>query len=208
MVKNTTGGNKSKGKASKNISRPTNSFLRLSHDENNELYAQVVRPLGNGMCHVLCIKDGITRLCHIRGKFRGRGKSNNIVNNGSWLLVGLREWERSSSDSKKIHNCDLLEVYTDMEKDKLRTSVKINWSLFNTDKDNTNKTIIASESDADYIVFSDDKTDEYEKLIAAAPTIPKVADDKMLVFVDFNQIIDNEIIENKIHNDIIDIDDI
>ena len=197
MVKNTTGGNKSKGKASKNFSKPTNTFLRLSH-EDNELYAQVVRPLGNGMCHVVCIKDGVTRLCHIRGKFRGRGKGDNIVKNGSWLLVGLREWERTSDDSKKFQNCDLLEVYTDFEKEKLRTSVKINWSLFNTDDDSHDKTKIASE--ADYIVFGDDKTDEYEKLIAASSRSKDA--DGMTGFVDLN-----EVVEKK-DDDIIDIDDI
>jgi initiation factor 1A len=202
MVKNTTGGNKSKGKASKSFAKPTNTFLRLSHDEDNELYAQVIRPLGNGMCHVQCIKDGATRLCHIRGKFRGRGKGDNIVKNGSWLLVGLREWERASTDAKKFQNCDLLEVYTDVEKEKLRTSVKINWSLFNTDKDETDKTKIAS--DADYIVFADDKTDEYEKLISA-PVRQKDADDNIPGFVDFNQVVENK---KDDEDDIIDIDDI
>jgi hypothetical protein len=117
------------------------------------------------------------------------------------LLVGLREWERASTDAKKFQNCDLLEVYTDVEKEKLRTSVKINWSLFNTDKDETDKTKIAS--DADYIVFADDKTDEYEKLISA-PVRQKDADDNMLGFVDFNQVVENK----KDDDDIIDIDDI
>jgi len=201
MVKNTTGGNKSKGKASKSFAKPTNTFLRLSHDEDNELYAQVVRPLGNGMCHVQCIKDGATRLCHIRGKFRGRGKGDNIVKNGSWLLVGLREWERASADPKKFQNCDLLEVYTDVEKEKLRNSVKINWSLFNTDKDETDKTKIAS--DADYIVFSDDKTDEYEKLIATPASRTKDSDG-MPGFVDFNEVVEKKVDDD----DIIDIDDI
>ena len=92
MVKNTTGGNKAKSKASKSFIKPANTYLRTAECEF-ELYAQVTRVLGNGMCHVLCVNDGQTRLCHIRGKFRGRGKGDNIVKNGSWLLVGLREWE-------------------------------------------------------------------------------------------------------------------
>ena len=103
MVKNTTGGNKSKSKASKSFVKPTNTYLRTSECEL-ELYAQVDRVLGNGMCHVLCANDGLTRLCHIRGKFRGRGKGDNIVKNGSWLLVGLREWENARGDGKKLQN--------------------------------------------------------------------------------------------------------
>jgi hypothetical protein len=121
-------------------------------------------------------------------------------------LVGLREWERASADPKKFQNCDLLEVYTDVEKEKLRNSVKINWSLFNTDKDETDKTKIAS--DANYIVFSDDKTDEYEKLIATPASRTKDSDG-MPGFVDFNEVVDKKVVDKKVDDDdIIDIDDI
>ena len=99
MVKNTTGGSKTKGQARKFVNtakQPTN--IRLSNDDA-ELYAQVTKMLGNGMCHVLCI-DGKTRLCHIRGKFRGRGKRDNLLGNNSWLLIGLREWEVGKDEKK------------------------------------------------------------------------------------------------------------
>lgn len=158
MVKNTTGGNKAKSKASKNFARPANTNLRTADDEC-ELYAQVTAILGNGMCHVLCAQDGIVRLCHIRGKFRGRRKSDNIVKRGTWLLVGLREWE-SSATSKKMQNCDLLEVYADHEKDKLKTDTTVNWSLFTT---NDNKEINIENDDN--IVFTDEKTDEYREIV-------------------------------------------
>ena len=167
MVKNATGGNKSKGKARKlNQGAPRqNAYLRTSSNEF-ELYAQVSKVLGNGMCHVLCVSDGATRLCHIRGKFRGRGKSDNIVKNGTWLLVGLREWENGSSGTnKKLQNCDLLEVYSELEKEKLKTNVKVDWSSFTA---NDNKNANLEENTTDAFVFSDQKEEEYNEILKAA----------------------------------------
>ena len=162
MVKNTTGGNKSKGKARKlNSSAPRpNAHIRLSSCDD-EMYAQVSKVLGNGMCHVLGA-DGKTMLCHIRGKFRGRGKNDNIAKNGSWLLVGLRAWE--SAGSKKLQNCDLLEVYSEVEKEKLKMNVKIDWSVFTA---NDNKNANLAEDNVDSFVFSDQKEDEYRELLKA-----------------------------------------
>jgi translation initiation factor 1A len=155
MVKNTTGGSKTKGQARKFVNtarQPTN--IRLSNDEG-ELYAQVTKMLGNGMCHVLCI-DEKTRLCHIRGKFRGRGKRDNLLGNNSWLLIGLREWE-SGKDEKKLENCDLLEVYSPIDVDRLKNTVNENWNLFNND----NGTKISDDD----VLFVDERTDEYMKLV-------------------------------------------
>ena len=163
MVKNTTGGSKTKGQARKLIntdSKGANKMLRLSTDPC-EVYAQVTKNLGNGMCHVLCI-DGKTRLCHIRGKFRGRGKRDNMVGLGSWILVGLREWEAERDDSsKKLENCDLLEVYNDHDKEKLKSMVPhINWSHF-ISNDNKNSKI---QADVDNIEFTEN-VDEYRELL-------------------------------------------
>ena len=163
MVKNTTGGCKAKGKARKlngGASRP-NTHVRISMCDEEE-YAQVTRVLGNGMCHVFCA-DGATRLCHIRGKFRWRGKSDNNAKVGAWLLVGLRAWE--SGASKKLQNCDLLEVYSDAEKEKLKTSVNIDWSVFTT---NDNKNANLSHDTVDSFVFTDQKEDEYHELLKAS----------------------------------------
>jgi len=155
MVKNTTGGSKTKGPARKFVNtarQPSN--IRLAVDDG-EIYAQVTKMLGNGMCHVLCI-DGKTRLCHIRGKFRGRGKRDNLLGVNNWLLIGLREWE-SGKDEKKMQNCDLLEVYSAMDVDRLKNSVNENWNLFN--NDNGNKI-----SDDD-VLFIDERSDEYMKIV-------------------------------------------
>ena len=155
MVKNTTGGSKTKGQARKFANAPRQSSnIRLSNDEC-EVYAQVTKMLGNGMCHVLCI-DGKIRLCHIRGKFRGRGKRDNLIGNNSWLLIGLREWE-SEKDEKKMQNCDLLEVYSPIDVDRLKNTVNENWNLFSND----NGTKI-SEDD---VLFIDERTDDYMRLV-------------------------------------------
>ncbi len=152
MVKNAFGGNKAKGHARKSFAKPTSFAMRTAQDDC-EMYAMVDVMLGNGMCHVICSHDGVKRLCHIRGKFRGKGKSSNIVKKGSWLLVGTREWETASD--KKMQGCDLLEVYTDVETDKLKTL--INWSAFDT-----------SETKNDSAInFTDDKTAEYMDLLGS-----------------------------------------
>ena len=155
MVKNTIGGSRHKGQARKFVNAPRQTAnIRLSNDEF-ELYAQVTKMLGNGMCHVLCI-DGKTRLCHIRGKFRGRGKRDNLIGNNSWLLIGLREWE-SDKNETKLQNCDLLEVYSPIDVDRLKNTVNENWNLFNND----NGKKITDED----VLFIDERTDEYMKLV-------------------------------------------
>jgi len=169
MVKN-AGGNKTKGQARKFASGGgKNDKLRLSEDVC-EVYAMVEKLLGNGMCHVLC-HDGVTRLCHIRGKFRGRGKRDNIVENGTWILVGLREWDLEKKDETKIQNCDLLEVYQDRDRIELKTTVKnVKWRLFTKNEDDINNMNEEDDNLDDEFVgftFAENKNEEIEKLIAA-----------------------------------------
>lgn len=112
MVKNATGGNRHKGLARKN-EVSNNTKLRIS-DCEEEKYANVTKMFGNGMCEVLC-HDNKTRICIIRGKFRGKGKRKNFVTLGAIVLVGTRDaW---SSDSDK---CDLLELYDLNELEQLK----------------------------------------------------------------------------------------
>jgi translation initiation factor 1A len=131
MVKNKFGGNKHKSFARKFANAKPDNKLRLSEDEN-ELYAVALRMLGNNMFHCMCI-DGVTRLAHIRGKFAGRGKRDNIINVGTWILVGIREWDTNktttTTESKKMQQCDLLEVYSDYDIERLKDSVDVNWTL-------------------------------------------------------------------------------
>jgi len=158
MVKNTVGGNKSKGFARKNFVKK-DTTLRVS-EEDAEVYAQVTKVLGGAMCHVVTL-DGDKMLCHIRGKFRGRGKRDNFIGNGTWLLVGLRDWEKEALNGKLL-NCDIIEVYSDTDKNKLKNINSINWSLF---INNDSRTLGCSENASDDFDFIDEKTQDFHELI-------------------------------------------
>jgi initiation factor 1A len=113
MGKNVTGGyNKNQKRVS---SMPSSNRIRLSVLDE-EKYAIVTKMLGNGMCQVLC-NDAKSRLCIIRGGFKGKNKSSNIIKSGTWVLVGTRDWETVASG--KLPKCDLLETYKDSDKTKL-----------------------------------------------------------------------------------------
>jgi initiation factor 1A len=162
MVKNFGGGNKSKGFARKNITKKDTS-LRTSEDEA-EVYAQVTKIFGGTMCQVVST-DGKGLLCHIRGKFRGRGKRDNFIANGTWLLVGLRSWETEPTPGKLL-NCDVIEVYNDVDKNKLKNNITgVNWSLFiANDTKMIGCDVDRSESDTG-VTFSNEQTQYYQDLI-------------------------------------------
>lgn len=123
MVKN-YGGNKTKRDARKHIIASNESKGELrTIKEDGETYAVVKKVLGGGMCHITCL-DGKTRLCIIRNKFKGRGKSGNNAEVGAWILAGIREWEVRKSGEKV---CDLLHVYTSNDKEKLLQKNDINF---------------------------------------------------------------------------------
>jgi translation initiation factor IF-1 len=132
MVYNVGGGNKSKGLARKFVVQSHaigNSKTVRVAKEIGEQYAVVQKHLGNCMCMVVC-SDGYRRLCIIRKKFTGRRKTDNNISSGSVVLIGLRDYSSSSSSSsssinesvsgKDTKRCDLLYVYSDQEKEKLR----------------------------------------------------------------------------------------
>ena len=165
MVKNNLGGNKAKGFARKNLTK-RDTALRVA-DEEGEIYAQAVKVMGGSIASAIDI-DGNPLRAHIRGKFRGRGKRDNFIGPGTWLLVGLHTWEADNSSFKsgEIRNCDVLEVYTDSDKNRLKTSVtSVNWSKFIA---NDTKTLGDDKNGDDGgIIFADEDTQEYEQLIAA-----------------------------------------
>ncbi len=125
MTKNSGGGNKAKKQGRKHVNAPKQpSRLRVAV-EDGEVYACVQKHFGNGRCQVLCI-DGSERQCIIRNKFRGRSRRDNLIHPGSWVLVGEREWEKDGKGT-----CDLLEVYSHSEIERLKQTVSGNWYLFN-----------------------------------------------------------------------------
>ena len=167
MVKNTHGGSGHKSQARKNTINPkqsTSSKIRLMNPDDDEVYGQILSILGGGMCAVLC-HDEKERLCIIRGKFRGRGKRDNTLYRGCWVLVALRTWAGTSAKGKE--QCDLLEIYSELDKKKLQTlDNSIKWSTF-VSNDATNSFNKASDVlEMQGFEFSDETHDEYIDLIS------------------------------------------
>jgi len=124
MVKNTKGGCNGKKVAHKHAVKSTKSGLRISQNKS-EIYGVVKRLNGNTF-DVTCIDDKVRR-CFIRGKFKGRGKRDNIIEVDKWVLIGVREFQQVPSESavnskgkKEMEMCDLLEVYSSGERDTLK----------------------------------------------------------------------------------------
>ena len=166
MVKNVTGGSRTKGQARKFMGRPSANKLRTSECDE-ELYAKVTSIFGNGMCEVFCV-DGSTRLCHIRGKFKGRGKRDNFIARDTIILAGKREWESDEikyvNGKKKLPNCDLLEVYKDNDVDRLKNTEKKIYNLF------VEEPQASSNKNGDEVEFTNiiekEEDEEYEEMIS------------------------------------------
>lgn len=170
MVKNTKGGSGHKKFARKfsNGGGAKANNLRVSQDIS-EVYAIVTKMLGNGMFHCFCI-DRKPRLGHIRGKFSHRGgKRDNMVQVGKWVLIGLREWDTSgenssmSKDNKKMQQCDLLEVYSDTDKQRLKETFAENWHIL--ESNDVTKITNGSTSATESIIFTTEDDIERELLI-------------------------------------------
>jgi len=116
MVKNTTGGSRAKCLARKNEQSGGALRLRVAQEEG-EQYAIVRKIYGGTRCEVFC-DDSVSRQGIIRGKFSGRNKRHNVIQAGTIVLVGLREW--ATCKEGKMEECDVLEVYSAMEVDQLK----------------------------------------------------------------------------------------
>jgi len=162
MVKNKLGGNKAKRTGRKFVGAPgASTQLRLAEEED-ELYAAASKMLGNGMFEATC-SDGQVRICYMPKKFRGRGKRDNTVTLGGWTLVGRRSWEVSTpAAGARQEKCDLLEVYTSQETDRLK-KLDLNWSALLKVADIYGN---GGTEDIGDILFTDEKTAEYSQLAA------------------------------------------
>ena len=204
MVRNEGGGNKMKHLARKHVngsSQQQNKFLRVSQSKD-EIYAYIVRLLGNSMCLVKCV-DGYERLCHIRGKFTGRSKRENALSQGTWVLIGLRQWDaekefasKVSKTEKNIQKCDLLEIYSSSEREKLRVQEKIFQDLI-TEENNSDGSGAGGGGDSDdefktnhTVEFKDQKTLEYQEIIAQGGKISKLTSTSYLDL--YSQISDDD----------------
>ena len=106
MVKNTSGGTKTKGLARKHIKSAHSSSAPRFPENELEQIVYVSKMLGNGMCEVFN-NDDLRLIAHIRNKFKGRHKRSNNITANSYILIGLRDWETPSK------NCDVIFVYDD-----------------------------------------------------------------------------------------------
>jgi len=117
MVKN-TGGNKSKKVARKNVGLGGGNSQEVRRvSDPCEMYAAVTKIYSSRRCDVMGA-DGKLYQCTVRGKFlkNKRGGNNSLIP-GVWVIIGFYDWEVRGDGSK---TCDLLEIYTPIEKDKLK----------------------------------------------------------------------------------------
>ena len=173
MVRNDGGGNRMKHLARKHVngaSQQQNKFLRVSQCKE-EIYGYILRLLGNGMCMVKCV-DGYERLCHIRGKFTGRSKRENALSQGTWVLIGLRQWDadkefalKTSKTCKSIQKCDLLEIYTPAEREKLRVQEKIFQEIADENGSGGGDSDDEFRMSKQTVEFKDQATLEYQEII-------------------------------------------
>ena len=151
------GGCNGKKVAHKHAVKSTKSGLRISQNKS-EIYGTVKRLNGNTF-DVTCIDDK-ERRCFIRGKFKGRGKRDNIIEIDKWVLIGIREFQQApgenaiksnSKGKKEMEMCDLLEVYSSGERDALKRT----HGIFMTDVE-------------DSYEFVDEDTLRYQKIVASS----------------------------------------
>ena len=169
MVKNEKGGCNGKKVAHKHAVKSTKSGLRISQNKS-EIYGVVKRLNGNTF-DVMCIDDK-ERRCFIRGKFKGRGKRDNIIEVDKWVLVGIREFQQAPNENaiksnskgkKEMEMCDLLEVYSSGEKDTLKRTHGI--FMKESELSRTSTTVVPMEDVCDFV---DNDTLRYQKIVSSS----------------------------------------
>jgi hypothetical protein len=194
MVKN-AGGNKCKGGARKHSIQPESSSKLRLPESSYEIFAQVTSLLGNNMAYVMD-EFGKTRLLHIRGKFRTRGRRDNTIAKGKWVLAGKREFETevseakllSSSSKKKFENCDLLEVYNDSDKHRLTELLPSKsgvWKLFQSQDTSIGGGGGGCALD-ESVIFADEDNSEYKIIMTKKSVALPSADESEDEFVRIN----------------------
>ena len=170
MVKNEKGGCNGKKVAHKHAVKSTKSGLRISQNKS-EIYGVVKRLNGNTF-DVTCIDDK-ERRCFIRGKFKGRGKRDNIIEVDKWVLIGIREFQQApkenavksnSKGKKEMEMCDLLEVYSSGERDTLKRTHGIFM------KESEQSTVVVEDS----YEFVDTDTLRYQKIVSSSSSIETI----------------------------------
>ena len=98
MVRNTFGG------SHKHAARKIISY-KFDTNFNNGIWACVFNVLGNARLRVGTVQ-GLELIVVIRNKFKGKRKGNNLISVGSFISIGMYEWENPPKGG------DVVEVYT------------------------------------------------------------------------------------------------
>ena len=152
-------GHKKRGRKHQGGGGGFSNKTRFSEDPL-EMYAVCTKQYGQGNVEVTC-HDNVSRMCVIRKKFKGRGKRDNAVIAGTWLLVGMREFEVRAAGKKE--KCDLLEVYRDNDKSVLQQHQShINWSILKAQAPQGDE--VGDDDDA--FDFVDERTQKYTDLMS------------------------------------------
>jgi len=158
MVRNEKGGKGAKGLARKTQVKSSNERLRLSECEL-EQYACVTKIYGNAMCEIYT-NENIKLIGHIRNKFRGRQKRNNLITINSIVLIGLREWENP------IKNCDILCIYDESQIEQLKDIPHVNISNVLQFRQPTSSSL---SYDNDNLIFTNDIEEENKMIMEEIP---------------------------------------
>jgi len=156
------GGCNGKKVAHKHAVKSTKSGLRISQNKS-EIYGVVKRLNGNTF-DVTCV-DEKERRCFIRGKFKGRGKRDNIIEVDKWVLIGLREFQQVPSGlvlvngKKEMEMCDLLEVYSSSEKETLKRTHSVYMK-----ESELSRSVAEMTSSEETLQFVDMDTLRYQKI--------------------------------------------
>ena len=122
----------------------------------------------------------------MRNKFRGRGKRDNSISVGTWVLVGLREFETVKEGKRE--NCDLLEVYKDYDKEKLQQhETNVSWSVLKSIRSAADG-YTKDDEESDLFEFSDGKIESIEQMINNSSTTMIQAVEEESIDIDIDDI--------------------
>lgn len=151
MVKNMSGGSKTKSFARKLQHEVPSGGIRMPENEF-EVIGCVFRMLGNGRMVVRTAHRSLVEVqCVIRNKFRGRAKRNHMVSVGSFVLIGLYDWE-----APNFKTSDMLHMYSLEDVSSLKTNPLWSASLSSLDSFLLNMGPVGQ--DQDFIFSTEEST--------------------------------------------------
>ncbi|KAL5721007.1 hypothetical protein ACHQM5_013617 [Ranunculus cassubicifolius] len=129
MPKNTGKGGKNRRRG-KNEEDDETKNKEIIYKEEGQEYGQVTQMLGNGILEAKCI-DGVTRVCHIRGKMHKKV----WIASGDIILVGLRDYQDEKADV--IHKYTTEAARSLIEDGQLPRHIRINEGIVDDEEEDT-----------------------------------------------------------------------